>query len=68
MITMATYGIGMTIGTILAGYVKDANKVGAVIQWRNVWMVPAGISAAVLILFVLFFKDNKKGALHAAMA
>jgi nucleoside transporter len=68
MITMATYGIGMTIGTVLSGYVKDANKVGTMIQWRNVWMVPAAISAVVLILFVLFFKDNKRGALHAAVA
>jgi nucleoside transporter len=68
MITMATYGIGMTIGTVLSGYVKDAYKVGSTIQWRSVWMVPAAISAAVLILFVLFFKDNKKGAAHTAMA
>jgi nucleoside transporter len=68
MITMATYGIGMTIGTVLSGYVKDAYKVGSAIQWRSVWMVPAAISAAVLILFVLFFKDNKKGAAHIALA
>jgi nucleoside transporter len=68
MITMATYGIGMTIGTVLSGYVKDAYKVGPAIQWRSVWMVPAAISAAVLILFVLFFKDNKRGAAHTALA
>jgi predicted MFS family arabinose efflux permease len=68
MITMATYGIGMTIGTVLSGYVKDAYKVGAAIEWRSVWMVPAAISAAVLILFVLFFKDNKKGAAHTSLA
>jgi nucleoside transporter len=68
MITMATYGIGMTIGTVLSGYVKDAYKVGPAIQWRSVWMVPAAISAAVLILFVLFFKDNKKGAAHTTLA
>jgi len=28
-------------------------------------MVPAAIAAAVLVLFVLFFKDNKKTAAHA---
>ncbi len=68
MITMATYGIGMSIGTVLSGYVKDAYKVGNVIEWRSIWMVPAAISAGVLILFILFFKDNKKGAMHAAVA
>jgi uncharacterized membrane protein YqiK len=28
-------------------------------NWTSIWMVPAGIAAVVLVLFVLFFKDNK---------
>lgn len=68
MITVATYGIGMVIGTILSGYVKDAYTVHGIAQWRSIWMVPAGIAGAVLILFVLFFKDNKKGAAHPVLA
>jgi MFS family permease len=62
MITVATYGIGMWIGTLLSGYVKDVYTVENVTQWKGIWMVPAGIAAAVLVLFMLFFKDNKKGA------
>lgn len=65
MITMATYGIGMWIGTLLSGYVKDHYTVNDIVNWRSVWMVPAGIAAAVLILFLLFFKDNKRTAAHA---
>jgi len=65
MITMATYGIGMWIGTLLSGYVKDSYTVDQVVQWRSVWMVPAAIAAAVLLFFVLFFKDNQKTAIHA---
>lgn len=65
MITMATYGIGMTIGTLLSGYVKDYYTVETIVQWKSVWLVPAGIAAAVLILFVFFFKDNKRTAAHA---
>ena len=65
MITMATYGIGMWIGTLLSGYVKDVYTVENVSQWKGIWMVPAGIAAAVLVLFTLFFKDNKKGAAKA---
>jgi nucleoside transporter len=68
LITMATYGVGMTIGTYLSGYVKDFYTVSGVIQWRSLWMVPAAISLAVLILFVLLFKDNKKGALQPSRA
>jgi nucleoside transporter len=65
MITMATYGIGMWIGTLLSGYVKDYYTAENIVNWRAVWMVPAGISLAVLILFVLFFSDNKRTAAHA---
>jgi len=65
MITMATYGIGMWIGTLLSGYVKDHYTTNEIVNWRSVWMVPAGIAAAVLVLFLLFFKDNKRTAAHA---
>ncbi len=65
MITMATYGIGMWIGTILSGYVKDYYTVSDIVHWKSVWMVPAGISVVVLILFILFFTDNKRSAVHA---
>lgn len=64
MITMATYGIGMWIGTLLSGYVKDHYTVDNVVNWRSIWMVPAGISLVVLLLFVLFFTDNKRSAAH----
>lgn len=64
MITMATYGIGMWIGTLLSGYVKDHYTLNGVVQWKSVWMVPAGIAAGVLILFVSFFTDNKRTGLR----
>jgi len=60
MITMATYGIGMVIGTILSGYVKDHYTVNNIADWKAIWMVPAGIAAGVLILFVLLFRDNRR--------
>lgn len=65
MITMATYGIGMWIGTLLSGYVKDYYTIEKVVNWRSVWMVPAGIAVAVLIFFLLFFRDNQRSAQHA---
>jgi nucleoside transporter len=59
LITMATYGIGMFIGTRLSGFVADhytnADKSH---QWQQLWMVPAFIAGAVLILFLLFFNDR----------
>ncbi|TDE13322.1 nucleoside permease [Dyadobacter psychrotolerans] len=59
LITLATLGIGQGIGSWIAGMVADMNTVNGVKNWTAIWMVPAGIAAVVLILFVLFFKDNK---------
>jgi nucleoside transporter len=66
MITMATYGIGMWIGTLLSGYIKDRYTVQGISHWKSIWMVPAGIAFAVLILFVLFFTDNKRSGSRLA--
>jgi MFS family permease len=68
MITMATYGIGMFIGTLLSGYVKDNYTVDKIVHWRSIWMVPAGIAAVVLVLFLFFFTDNKHSAAHEKAA
>jgi MFS family permease len=46
LITMATYGVGMWIGTLLSGYVKDYYTVDKIVTWKSVWLVPAGIAVA----------------------
>ncbi|MEX6686485.1 nucleoside permease [Danxiaibacter flavus] len=65
MITMATYGVGMWIGSLLSGYVKSFYSAGDIVHWKSIWMVPAGIALAVFVLFQLFFKDNKRTAVQA---
>ncbi|MDZ7936090.1 MAG: nucleoside permease [Emticicia sp.] len=64
LITLATYGIGMGIGSVLSGKVLDkyTTKVGEVSthNWTAVWMVPAAISVAVLLIFIAVFKDNTR--------
>ena len=67
LITLATYGIGMFIGSIISGKVKDTytatNEMGVdVTNWLNVWLVPSGIAAAALLFLLLFFKDKKSNA------
>ncbi|MDH4092248.1 MAG: MFS transporter [Cyclobacteriaceae bacterium] len=62
LITLATYGFGMFIGSVIAGKVKDMYTDAAITNWLSVWLVPAGIAAGVLVLFVFFFNDNKRAA------
>ncbi|MDR6560141.1 MULTISPECIES: nucleoside permease [unclassified Arcicella] len=59
LITLATYGVGMGIGSFLSGKVLTKYTTDNVHDWTSVWMVPAGIAAVVLILFVIFFHDKK---------
>jgi len=67
LITLATYGIGMFIGSEVSGYVKDkytaTDPSGVMLtNWLNVWLVPSGIAAAALVFLLLFFKDKKSNA------
>ncbi|HEY8954255.1 nucleoside permease [Chitinophaga sp.] len=60
-VTLATYGVGMLIGFIISGPIVDAYKTGANSHnWHTIWLIPAGIAAAVLVLFMLFFRDSNK--------
>ncbi|WP_257656365.1 nucleoside permease [Parapedobacter lycopersici] len=62
LITLATYGVGQLIGFWVAGFVSEYYKNNPTNDpfWQNVWLVPAGIAAVVLFLFMLFFKNEKK--------
>ena len=60
LFTFATYGVGMFIGTWYSGFVVDQHKLGeAQHAWTSIWLTPAAIAGAVLIAFVLFFKEKK---------
>lgn len=65
LITLATYGLGMFIGSIASGKVKDLYTTTyqngtSLTNWPNVWMVPAAIAGVILVLFLFFFKDERK--------
>ena len=60
LFTVATYGIGMTIGSWFSGIVTDNNTIEGIKNWGDIWMVPAYISGAVLLFLVIFFKEKNK--------
>jgi MFS family permease len=61
LISLATYGLGMGIGSIISGYVqKMYTNTEGVTNWTSVWLVPAGIALIVLVVFIFLFKDNTR--------
>lgn len=60
LFTIATYGVGMTFGSYLGGAVADMFTADGVRDWSGLWLVPAGIAASILVLFVLTFRERKK--------
>ncbi|MEE2771081.1 MAG: MFS transporter [Bacteroidota bacterium] len=60
LITLATYGVGMLIGFYVAGLISDSNLVGEKLHdWKSIWIFPAAFAFGVMILFALFFRNEK---------
>jgi nucleoside transporter len=63
-ITLVTYGVGLGLGTVIAGYLVEAfTKTSAagrpVYDWKAIWWIPAVFAAAVALFFALTFNDRK---------
>ena len=66
-ITLITYGAGMLLGSWLSGRVVDLySRTGAdgvaFHLWRPIWLISAGRSAAVLLLFLVTFSSKDADA------
>ena len=60
LITLATYGVGMLIGSYLAGAIVENYTIeGGTHDWVSIWMLPATFAAVVMLLFAVMFKDHK---------
>ena len=69
-IAFITYGVGMVIGSNLSGQVvkhfttvstSAEGVVESVMAWQKIWLTPAILAGAILILFALLFKERDKG-------
>lgn len=63
LISLATYGVGMLIGFWAAGLIGDSyaaiKDTDIALFWQKVWVIPAGIAFAVMLLFLVLFKNEK---------
>jgi MFS family permease len=58
LIFIATTGIGLFLGTQLAGIVMDTNCIEGKFQWKKIWAVPLVITLAGTIVFAVAFKPT----------
>ena len=60
LITLATYGVGMLVGFLIAGQVVDNNLLeDGSHTWQKIWIFPAIFAIVVMVIFTLFFKNEK---------
>ena len=70
-LVLITQGVGMLIGAkvIAAIVVSQTDPVAGAVNWKNVWFYPCVFAGAVLLLFVLLFRDRAvNGSKQAASA
>ena len=60
LITLATYGVGMLIGSLVSGPIVDAYKTADGHNWTSIWLIPAAISLVVVLLFLIMFREDRK--------
>jgi len=64
LLIMFTQGIGMFVGSAIAGSIYNhtvtAHGAASLFQWKTFWLYPAGIATLVAIVFILLFKDKIK--------
>jgi nucleoside transporter len=73
-ITLITYGVGMLIGTLIAGWVVESRQVmeaGKIVgyDWQAIWLVPAAMAFGVILLFAALFRERpaaKAGAVPSS--
>jgi MFS family permease len=56
LIFTATVGVGLFFGTQFAGIVMDKYRKDEKFQWRQIFIIPAGIAFVCILIFLLFFK------------
>lgn len=59
LITLATYGVGMLVGFWVAGMITDKYVIEGGHDWQSIWIYPAVFAAAVFVLFLVAFKNER---------
>ncbi|MBL9202988.1 MAG: MFS transporter [Opitutaceae bacterium] len=66
LIAFILWGVGAFVGTLLAGQVLARNALatptaaGLAHDWKSIWLTPAWGALAVLVIFLIFFRNPSK--------
>ena len=59
LVFTAQSGVGLFLGTQLAGIVMDRCRVEGRFQWQKLWLVPGGVMAVCLFALAFLFHTPK---------
>ncbi|MBB5832930.1 nucleoside permease [Brachybacterium aquaticum] len=60
LISLATYGVGLLIGSLISGPIVDAFiAADGTHEWRAIWLIPAGLAVLVTLFFATLFKEKE---------
>lgn len=60
LISLATYGVGLLIGSLISGPIVDAFVAAdGSHDWRSIWIIPAALASAVALFFLLTFREER---------
>ena len=65
LITFVTYGLGMYIGSLFAGWIQNYFTSDGVINWTGVFLVPCLLTVLSAFAFILFFRDERANTKRA---
>ncbi len=67
-IALLTYGVGLAIGSTLAGMTVETMTMDGARLWANIWWIPCVFAGVVAVLFSLLFREEKQIDEKAAAA
>lgn len=63
LISLATYGVGLLIGSLISGPIVDAFLAAdGTHQWRAIWLIPAALAVGVALFFAVLFRERETAA------
>lgn len=60
LISLATYGVGLLIGSLISGPIVDAFLAAdGSHAWRAIWLIPAALAVGVALFFATLFREKE---------